>query len=71
MVDCKKSFIGQNRAGDVSMTAGGDTGEMGRTGIPTMAYASNVFFGHPQDFGRVAGTSSKGTRCSRRTRENA
>ncbi len=61
MVDCKKSFIGQNRAGDVSMLGGGDTGEMGRTGIPTMAYASNVFFGHPQDFGRVAGTSTTGT----------
>ncbi|HZK82456.1 MAG TPA: hypothetical protein VFC46_15345, partial [Humisphaera sp.] len=45
MLDCKTSFIGQNRAGDVSMTAGGDTGEMGRTGIPTMAYASNVFYG--------------------------
>ena len=60
MVDCKKTFIGQNRAGDVSMTAGGDTGEMGRTGIPTMAYASNVFFGNPQDFGRVAGTSNIG-----------
>ena len=33
------------------MLGGGDTGEMGRMGIPTMAYASNVFFGNPEDFG--------------------
>ena len=60
MVDCKNSFIGQNRAGDVSMVYGGDTGAMGRMGIPTMAYGSNVFFGNPKEFGRIAGTSSVG-----------
>ncbi|MEA3197313.1 MAG: hypothetical protein QOF32_1365, partial [Gammaproteobacteria bacterium] len=58
MLDAKTSFIGQNRAGDVSMVAGGDTGAMGRKGIPTMAYGSNVFYGNPQDFGRVAGTGT-------------
>jgi len=58
MLDCKTSFIGQNRQGDASMTYGGDTGAMGRMGIPTMAYGSNVFFGNPKDFGRVAGTGS-------------
>jgi hypothetical protein len=60
MLDSKTSFIGQNRAGDVSMAAGGDTGAMGRMGIPTMAYGSNVFFGNPKDFGRVAGTGTEG-----------
>jgi concanavalin A-like lectin/glucanase superfamily protein len=63
MLDCSRTFIGQNRPGDVSMLGGGDTGEMGRMGIPTMAYASNVFFGKPTGrrgndaFGYVAGTS--------------
>lgn len=60
MVDCKAGFIRQNRPGDVSMLGGGDTGEMGRSGIPTMAYASNVFFGNPKEFGCVAGISTKG-----------
>jgi len=61
MLDCKSSFIRQNRPGDVSMLGGGDTGEMGRSGIPTMAYASNVFFGDPKSFGDVAGISNKGS----------
>ena len=60
MLDSKSSFIGQNRPGDVSMLGGGDTGLMGRSGIPTMAYSSNVFFGSPKVFGNVAGTSSQG-----------
>ena len=60
MVDCKLSFIGQNRPGDVSMLGGGDTGAMGRSGIPTMAYASNVFFGSPKTFGVIGGTSKEG-----------
>jgi hypothetical protein len=59
MLDCKTSFIGQNRPGDVSMLGGGDTGAMGRTGIPTMSYASNVFFGNPKNFGCVAGISTR------------
>ncbi len=52
MLDCKKTFIGQNRPGDVSMMGGGDTGEAGRTGIPTMAYGSNVFYGKPHGLGK-------------------
>lgn len=44
------------------MLGGGDTGEMGRIGIPTMAYSSNVFHGKPQKFGEVAGTQSTGQR---------
>lgn len=44
---CAKSFIGQNRPGDASMLGGGDTGEMGSRGIPTMAYGRNVFWGQP------------------------
>ena len=67
MLDCSRTFIGQNRPGDVSMLGGGDTGMMGRTGIPTMAYASNVFFGRPAGrpgkndaFGYVGGISASG-----------
>ncbi len=67
MLDCSTTFMGQNRPGDVSMQFGGDTGEMGRTGIPTMAYASNVFFGSPKGnrgkndaFGYVGGISRSG-----------
>ena len=60
VVDCENAFIRQNRPGDVSMMGGGDTGEMGRMGIPTMAYSSNVFHGSPKIFGEVAGTSNKG-----------
>ena len=60
MLDCSQSFIRQNRPGDVSMLGGGDTGAMGSIGIPTMSYASNVFFGHPTDFGYVAGVSRTG-----------
>jgi hypothetical protein len=47
MLESSKTFIGQNRPGDVSMLGGGDTGEQGRRGIPTMSYASNVFLGQP------------------------
>ncbi|MGD0093654.1 MAG: LamG-like jellyroll fold domain-containing protein, partial [Planctomycetota bacterium] len=61
MLDSQESFIGQNRPGDVSMMGGGDTGAMGRMGIPTMAYGSNVFHGNPKDFGCVAGVSSTGS----------
>ena len=60
----------QNRAGDVSMTFGGDTGEMGRVGIATMVYGDNVFWGHPKGdrggagaFGMVGGTSGAGRRA--------
>ena len=61
MVDAKKTFIGQNQPGDVSMLGGGDNGSTGQAGIPTMAYANNVFFGSPTDFGCVAGISSTGS----------
>lgn len=61
--DASKSFLGQNRPGDASMEFGGDTGEMGRRGIPTMAYAHNIFWGQPTGgwrgggaFGFVGGT---------------
>jgi hypothetical protein len=49
------------------MMGGGDTGEMGAMGIPTMAYFSNVFFGNPTGsrdkndaFGYVGGISASG-----------
>jgi len=47
VVDSAKEFLMQNRPGDASMMGGGDTGEMGRQGIPTMSYGNNVFFGKP------------------------
>ena len=57
--------MGQNRPGDVSMMGGGDTGEMGRVGIPTMVYGNNVFWGKPRGgrrgegaFGFIGGISS-------------
>lgn len=69
VLDCSQTFIGQNRPGDASMEFGGDTGEMGRMGIPTMAYASNVFFGNPAGregrndaFGYVGGVRKPGER---------
>ena len=65
MVDAATTFIGQNRPGDASMMAGGDTGEMGRIGMPTMVYGNNVFWGKPQGerdgkgkFGFVGGTKT-------------
>jgi hypothetical protein len=65
--DCRKTFIGQNRPGDVSMMGGGDTGVAGASGIPTMSYSSNVFFGKlagkgkkPGNFGVVGGTRKAG-----------
>jgi hypothetical protein len=65
LADCTKTFIGEERPGDVVMT--GDMARKGPVGIPTMAYADNVFFGHPQGnhsandaFGYVAGVSGQG-----------
>jgi hypothetical protein len=70
VADCSVGFMIQNRPGDVSMTYGGDTGEMGRIGIATMAYGSNVFWGQPKGerngegaFGMVGGTSGPGQRA--------
>ena len=69
VTDCSVSFMRQNRAGDVSMTFGGDTGEMGRIGVSTMVYGNNVFWGKPKGdrdgqgaFGMVGGTSGPGAR---------
>ncbi len=62
LADCRHAFIGQNRHGDVSMMGGGDTGESGRKGLSTLAYASNVFWGDPQDFGYVGGAKQPGQR---------
>jgi hypothetical protein len=63
--DAAKSFLGQNRPGDASMLGGGDTGEMGRLGIPTMVYGNNIFWGKPKGgrknegaFGFVGGTKT-------------
>ncbi len=67
MYDAKKTFVGQNRPGDVSMLGGGDTGQAGASGIPTMAYGYNVFWGTPHNdkkdlgsFGFVGGTKKVG-----------
>jgi hypothetical protein len=61
LVDNSETFIGQNQPGDVSMLGGGDTGATGRSGIPTMSYAHNLFFGSPKKFGAVAGISKTGS----------
>ncbi len=67
VADCSRGFIVQNRPGDVSMEFGGDTGEMGRIGIATMAYGDNVFYGKPSGgrggegaFGVIGGTRGPG-----------
>ncbi len=39
------AFIAHDRAGDPSLVGGGDDGSSGRTGVPTLAYANNVFHG--------------------------
>lgn len=69
MSDANKTFVGQNRPGDVSMLGGGDTGQAGASGVPTMAYGHNVFWGSPHnksktlgDFGFVGGTKKEGER---------
>jgi concanavalin A-like lectin/glucanase superfamily protein len=51
------SFIQQNRKGDTSLAGGGDTGEMGNRGVPTLAYGNNVFVGKGAagNVGRIRG----------------
>lgn len=39
------AFIAHDRAGDPSLVGGGDDGSSGRVGVPTLAYANNVFHG--------------------------
>ncbi len=43
--DIEDAFIAHDRSGDPSLVGGGDTGASGRRGVPTLAYANNVFFG--------------------------
>ncbi len=38
-------FIANDRTGDPSLVGGGDTGASGRRGVPTLAFAANVFHG--------------------------
>lgn len=45
LTDMSGSFIQQNRAGDTSLRGGGDTGDMGARGMPSNAYARNLFHG--------------------------
>ncbi len=42
--DILTDFIASNRMGDPSLAGGGDTGEMGLRGVPTLAYANNLFY---------------------------
>ncbi len=49
------SFVSQNRIGDPSLAGGGDTGELGLRGVPTLAYGNNLFHGDAK-----AGTLAKG-----------
>ncbi len=45
-------FIANDRTGDPSLVGGGDTGESGRRGVPTLAFAHNLFHG-PAEAGRL------------------
>lgn len=45
-------FIANDRTGDPSLVGGGDTGDSGRRGVPTLAFANNVFHG-PAKAGRL------------------
>ncbi|MFW5863925.1 MAG: LamG-like jellyroll fold domain-containing protein [bacterium] len=45
VADIKTSFIASNRMGDPSLAGGGDTGEMGLRGVPSLAYANNLLAG--------------------------
>ncbi len=38
-------FIANDRTGDPSLVGGGDTGDSGRRGVPTLAFANNIFYG--------------------------
>ncbi len=38
-------FIANDRTGDPSLVGGGDTGDSGRRGVPTLAFAKNLFYG--------------------------
>ncbi len=38
-------FIANDRTGDPSLIGGGDTGDSGRRGVPTLAFGHNVFHG--------------------------
>ncbi len=45
VADVSSSFIASNRMGDPSLAGGGDTGEMGLRGVPSLAYGHNLFAG--------------------------
>ncbi len=40
------AFIANDRTGDPSLVGGGDTGDSGRRGVPTLAFSNNLFHGH-------------------------
>ncbi|MFW5864001.1 MAG: LamG-like jellyroll fold domain-containing protein [bacterium] len=43
--NAKGSFMANDRTGDPSLVGGGDTGDSGRRGVPTLAFAKNIFHG--------------------------
>lgn len=51
--EIKMRFISHDRSGDPSLVGGGDDGSSGRRGIPTLAYARNVFYGEEAAAGRL------------------
>ncbi len=43
--EIKQQHIGHDRSSDPSLVGGGDDGTSGQRGVPTLAYANNVFYG--------------------------
>lgn len=57
-VDEKGKFIAHDRNGDPSLIGGGDDGSSGRRGVPSLAYANNIFHGNAEA-GRIVRKSPK------------
>jgi hypothetical protein len=53
VADISGSFIQQNRAGDTSLAGGGDTGEHGSRGVPSLIFGNNIFAGPTGDIGNI------------------
>ncbi len=57
--EIRRKFIAHDRQGDPSLVGGGDDGSSGRRGVPTLAYANNIFHGEAEA-GRLLRENPKG-----------
>ena len=48
MSEISKQFLANNRTGDPSLVGGGDTAGSGIRGVPSLAFANNVFYGEAE-----------------------